>query len=211
MLKISGKKNFGKIQVYTPVESINIILNGWINYQTIQSRLIARSGYYQSGGAIGFRDQLQDSIGLKYIDGSILKNQIILHSKKQFIEGDVLHWWHEETKRGVRTRFSDDLLWLPYAVNEYIEFTGDYSILDIKTPYLEGQMLEEGIDEKYDKYENGKIEETIYEHCKRAIERSFNFGENKIPKIGSGDWNDALNTVGNKGKGESVWLRILLI
>lgn len=211
MLKICGKINYGKIQVNTPVESINILLNGWINYQTIQSRMIARSGYYQSGGAIGFRDQLQDAIGLKYLDISILKNQIILHSRKQFLEGDVLHWWHEETQRGVRTRFSDDLLWLPYAVNEYISFTGDYSILDIKTSYLGGNLLRDGVDEKYDLYEEIDVEETIYEHCKRAIDRSINFGENGIPKIGSGDWNDALSTVGNKGIGESVWLRILLV
>ena len=135
-----------------------------------------------------------------------MKKQIIKHSKHQFIEGDVEHWWHEETGRGIRTRFSDDLLWLPYLVIEYIKFTGDKTILDIKIPYLEGEILKPEEEEKYDKYEEGKVEGTIYEHCIKALEKSFNFGENGLPKIGTGDWNDGFSTVGNKGKGESVWL-----
>ena len=200
----------GKLQVYTPLESTNILLNGWCIYQTLESRLLGRSGYYQSGGAFGFRDQLQDTIALKYISPEFLKQQIIKHSKHQFEEGDVEHWWHEETNRGIRTRFSDDLLWLPYLVLQYIKFTGDYSILDIETPYLKGPILEEGIDERYDKYEQSEKQESIYLHCIRAIEKSFNFGENGLPKIGSGDWNDGFSTVGNKGKGESVWLGFFL-
>lgn len=196
----------GRVKVNTPLESFNILMNGWLVYQTIVSRLWARTGFYQSGGAFGFRDQLQDTIGLKYIDTNIMKNQIIKHSSHQFIEGDVEHWWHDETTRGIRTRFSDDLLWLVYVVTEYINFTGDYSILSIKTPYREGNVLEEGTDEKYDIYQLSKIEETIYEHCTKAIEKSLDFGENGLPKIGSGDWNDGLSNVGNKGKGESVWL-----
>lgn len=200
----------GKLQVSTPLESANIMLNGWLIYQTICSRIFARSGYYQSGGAYGFRDQLQDTIGIKYIDSSIMKNQIIKHSKHQFLEGDVEHWWHEETGRGIRTRFSDDLLWLPYLVAEYIKFTGDRSILEEKTLYLKGEILQEGTDERYDKYMPSEIEETIYEHCIRAIEKSLNFGENGLPKIGSGDWNDGFSTVGNKGKGESIWLGFFL-
>ena len=186
------------------------MLNGWLIYQTITSRLLGRSGYYQSGGAFGFRDQLQDTLALKYIDPEYLKKQIIKHSKHQFIEGDVEHWWHDETGRGIRTRFSDDLLWLPYLVLEYINFTGDETILDIETPYIEGKLLEEGQDEKYDKYPESKQTGTIYEHCIKAIEKSFNFGENGLPKIGSGDWNDGFSTVGNKGKGESVWLGFFL-
>jgi len=194
------------IQVKTPVESTNILLNGWLIYQTITSRLWGRTGYYQSGGAYGFRDQLQDTLGLKFVNPDFMKNQIIKHSKRQFIEGDVQHWWHEETKRGIRTRFSDDLLWLVYVVCEYIKFTDDMTILDIKTPYLEGEELEEGIIEKYDLYNQSDLEEDIYSHCIKAIERSLDFGENGLPKIGSGDWNDGLSEVGIKGNGESIWL-----
>ena len=209
-VKSYWKDLLGRVQVYTPIESINIMLNGWIPYQIISSRLYAKTGYYQSGGAYGFRDQLQDTLGLKYIDTAFLKNQIIKHSKHQFIEGDVEHWWHEETKRGIRTRFSDDLLWLAYLIIEYINFTGDEEILQIETPYLEGKPLEEGQDEKYDRYVESNIKETIYKHAIRAIEKSINFGEHGIPKIGSGDWNDGFSTVGNKGKGESIWLGFFL-
>ena len=200
------KENLEKLQVYTPIESINIILNGWAIYQTISSRLLAKTGYYQSGGAYGFRDQLQDTLALKYISQDFLKNQIIKHSKHQFLEGDVEHWWHEETQRGIRTRFSDDLLWLVYLTLEYIEFTGDKSILEIETPFLQGEKLADGVDEKYDRYIESKEFGTIYEHCERAIEKSLRFGENGLPLIGSGDWNDGLNKVGNRGKGESIWL-----
>ena len=200
------KELLGNIKVQTPAESMNIMLNGWLLYQTLCSRMFARSGYYQSGGAYGFRDQLQDCIGLKYISPKILKNQILKHSKHQFIEGDVEHWWHEETMRGIRTRFSDDLLWLPYMVAEYIRFTGDYGILDIETNYVKGDILENGVNEKYDLHTPSDKKETIYMHCIRAIEKSLNFGEHRLPKIGSGDWNDGFSNVGPKGKGESVWL-----
>ena len=136
---LSNKNNWreilGRLQVYTPLESTNILLNGWVTYQTIVSRLVGKSGYYQSGGAYGFRDQLQDTLGLKYLDTNIMKNQIIKHSRHQFVEGDVEHWWHEETKRGIRTRFSDVLLWLAFVTIEYIKFTGNKSILDIETPF----------------------------------------------------------------------------
>ena len=204
------KEELGKLQVKTPLESLNIMLNGWVIYQTLESRLIGKTGFYQSGGAYGFRDQLQDTLALKYINPEILKKQIIKHSKHQFIEGDVEHWWHDETQRGIRTKFSDDLLWLVYLTCEYIEFTGDYSILDEQTPYLTGKLLDENEDERYDKYTQSKITESIYEHCKKAIEKSLNFGENGLPKIGTGDWNDGFSTVGNKGKGESVWLGFFL-
>lgn len=210
IIKNYWKDLLGRLQVYTPLESTNILLNGWLAYQIIESRLLGKSGYYQSGGAYGYRDQLQDTIGLKYIEPRMLKEQIIKHSKHQFTEGDVEHWWHEETGRGIRTRFSDDLLWLPYLVLEYINFTGDKEILTIETPFLQGQELEEGQDEKYDKYVETEEKGSIYEHCIRAIERSLNFGEHGLPKIGSGDWNDGFSTVGNKGKGESVWLGFFL-
>ena len=204
------KELLGRLQIYTPLESTNILLNGWCIYQTLESRLLGRSGYYQSGGAFGFRDQLQDTIALKYISPEFLKQQIVKHSEHQFEEGDVEHWWHEENGRGIRTRFSDDLLWLPYLVLKYIHFTGDTSILDIETPYLKGEILEEGVDERYDQYIQSETKESIYLHCVRAIEKSFQFGENGLPKIGSGDWNDGFSTVGNKGRGESVWLGFFL-
>ena len=199
-----------RVQVKTPLESMNILLNGWAIYQTIVSRLWARTGYYQSGGAVGFRDQLQDTLGVKYIDAELMKNQILTQAKHQFIEGDVEHWWHEETNRGIRTRFSDDLLWLCYVTSEYIEYTGDKSLLDIEIPYLQGELLEDGVDERYDLYLESKEKGSLYEHCIKAIEKSLNFGENGLPKIGSGDWNDGMNTVGNKKRGESVWLGFFL-
>lgn len=177
-----------------------------VNLPDYNFKTTSKTGYYQSGGAYGFRDQLQDTIALKYVNPDITKQQIIKHSKHQFIEGDVEHWWHDETSRGIRTRFSDDRLWLVYLVEDYIAFTGDKEILDIKTPYLKGNLLENDVDERYDMYEQSEIEESIYEHCKKAINISLNFWENGLPKIGSGDWNDGFSTVGNKGKGESIWL-----
>ena len=205
-LKRNWKHTLERLQVYTPIESMNIMLNGWALYQTISSRLYGRTGFYQSGGAYGFRDQLQDTLCLKYTNPNKVKEQIIKHSMHQFIEGDVEHWWHEETSRGIRTRFSDDLLWLPFVVEEYIEATGDSEILEIKTPYLQGEVLKEDEEERYDLYKSSEIQGSIYDHSIRAIEKTLNFGEHGIPKIGTGDWNDGFSTVGNKGKGESVWL-----
>ena len=199
-----------KVRVKTPIDSMNIILNGWTMYQTISSRLYARSGFYQSGGAYGFRDQLQDAIGTKFLNIDMLKKQILKHAEHQFIEGDTEHWWHEETKRGIRTRFSDDRLWLVYATLEYINFTGDYSILDINVPYIEGKVLKEKEDENYDIHKASNIKENLYMHCIRAIDISLKFGRNNLPLIGSGDWNDGFSTVGNKGKGESIWLGFFL-
>ena len=195
-----------KVQVETPLESVNLMLNGWAIYQTVCSRLLARSGFYQSGGAFGFRDQLQDALSLKYFDPRMLENQIYKHAAHQFEEGDVEHWWHEEGSRGIRTKFSDDLLWLPYSVCEYIEFTGNNQILEKQVNYLKGDVLKDNEDERYNVYLSSEKEGSIYEHCIKAIERSLNFGKNGLPKIGTGDWNDGLNKVGNKGEGESIWL-----
>ena len=217
--KVKNKWNdlLGKLQVKTPYESLNIMLNGWIMYQTICSRLLAKSGFYQSGGAYGFRDQLQDSYGTKFLDIGILYNQIIKHSKHQFIEGDVEHWWHDENNRGIRTKFSDDLLWLPYMVAKYIKHTGNYEILNVVTTYLNGAKLQENEKEKYEQYLPSNVEENIYEHCKRAINRAcgisdkdWSFGEHGLPKIGIGDWNDGFSNIGPEGKGESVWLGFFL-
>ena len=212
LAKVKRKYNMllEKVEVKTPLESFNLLMNGWLMYQTLVSRLYARTGFYQSGGAFGFRDQLQDTIGLKYLDINYMKNQILKHASHQFEEGDVEHWWHDETQRGIRTRFSDDLLWLVYLVEEYIEFTGDMHILEEEVPYRNGKILEDNVDEKYEKYLPSEIKGSIFEHCEKAIEKSFNFGENGLPKIGSGDWNDGFSKVGNKGKGESVWLGFFL-
>ena len=199
-----------KVQVYTPLDSFNILMNGWLIYQTIACRLYAKSGFYQSGGAFGFRDQLQDTIALKYFDTNYMKEQIIKHSKHQFKEGDVEHWWHDETKRGIRTRFSDDLLWLVYLTEEYINYTGDYSILEEETPYIKGKQLENYQNDQYDIHDESDIKESIFKHCERAINKSLEFGQNGLPLIGSGDWNDGFSNVGINGKGESVWLGFFL-
>lgn len=209
-VKNDWKERLSKMQVVTPLESTNILLNGWITYQIINSRLLGRTGYYQSGGALGFRDQLQDTLALLFTDPEMTKRQIIKHASHQFKEGDGEHWWHEETGRGIRTRFSDDRLWLPYVIAKYIQLTGDESILEIQVPYREGEPLPEGQDEKYDKYEESKETESLFKHAIKAINISLNFGENGLPKIGSGDWNDGFNQVGNQGKGESVWLGFFL-
>ena len=205
-VKRKWKDLLERMQVYTPLESMNIMLNGWSLYQTYTSRILGRTGFYQSGGAYGFRDQLQDSLAFKYTDPTIMKKQILKHAEHQFIEGDVEHWWHDDTGRGIRTRFSDDLVWLPFLVEQYICTTGKYEILEEEVPYLDGNILQQNEEEKYDLYKASSIQESIYLHCKRAIEKAMNLGEHGLPKIGTGDWNDGMSTVGNKGKGESIWL-----
>lgn len=204
------KEKVSKVCVQTPLQSFNIMQNGWLVYQTMVSRLIAKTGFYQSSGGYGYRDQLQDAIGMKWIDSEILKNQILLHSKHQFIKGDVEHWWHEDSQLGIRTRFSDDLLWLVYAVEEYIDFTGDYSILHEETNYLNGEELKENEKDKVNVYEQSDESGTILEHCIKAIEKSLNFGEHGLPLINGGDWNDGMNKIGESQKGESVWLGFFL-
>lgn len=209
--KMGWKDITGKIKVETPDKSMDILINGWLVYQTISCRLWARSGFYQSGGAYGFRDQLQDAVNIGMIMPDLLKEQILLHSSHQFEEGDVLHWWHPMAgNKGVRTRFSDDLLWLPYALIEYLKLTEDKSIMDIETPYLSDEPLKEGEDERYGTPKQSTMVGTVYEHCTKAIDRSLKFGNHCLPLMGSGDWNDGMNTVGNKGKGESVWLAFFI-
>ena len=198
------------VKVNTPSKELNLLMNGWLVYQTLASRILGRTGYYQSGGAFGFRDQLQDCLGIKYIDSNYLKEQIINCARHQFIEGDVLHWWHNETKKGIRTRFSDDLLWLVYSVIEYINFENDDSILDEKVEYLNGEILKEYEDEKYNLYYGSDIKESIFEHCIRAIDCTLEKGIEPFPKIGVGDWNDGFSKIGVKGKGQSIWLGFFL-
>lgn len=159
---------------------------------------------------LGFRDQLQDSICLKYIDIENLKNQIVVSCAHQFVEGDVLHWWHEETKKGIRTKITDDLLWLPYAVLEYLDFTNDKEFLNEEIEYLSGENLGDGELEKYSTFYKSNIKETVFNHCIKSIEKVLSRGMNPFPKIGTGDWNDGFSCLGKKGIGESIWLAFFL-
>lgn len=196
----------GNIQVKTPDLSMDYLLNGWLMYQTLSCRYLSRTAFYQSGGAYGFRDQLQDSMSIGILNPSITREQILRSASRQYLEGDVQHWWHPVINSGIRTRFSDDLLWLPYVTIEYINSTGDYSILDEKAPYLEDEPLRDGEDERYTIVNQSTKSGSIYEHCLKAIDRGLKFGKHNIPLMGSGDWNDGMSTVGNKGEGESVWV-----
>ncbi|MGL5153006.1 MAG: GH36-type glycosyl hydrolase domain-containing protein [Clostridium sp.] len=196
----------GTIKVKTKDESFNLLINGWLLYQNLSCRYWSRTAFYQSGGAYGFRDQLQDSMALGVIKPEIMREQILRSASRQYVEGDVQHWWHPVINSGIRTRFSDDLLWLPYVTSEYINITGDYDILNEKVSYLEDEPLRDGEDERYTIVNNSSKYGTVYEHCIKAIDRGLRFGEHNIPLMGSGDWNDGMSTVGNEGKGESVWL-----
>lgn len=204
------KKTLGFIQLDTPDAALNILTNGWLNYQALACRLWARSGFYQSGGAFGFRDQLQDVLSLLHNKPDIVRQQILLNASRQFKEGDAQHWWHPPMGRGVRTTCSDDYLWLPFATARYILHTGDAAILDENVSFLEGRLLNPGEESYYDLPVQSALSSSLYDHCVKAIEHGFKFGVHGLPLMGSGDWNDGMDKVGEHGTGESVWLAFFL-
>ena len=198
------------VQIETPSMALDVMVNGWLTYQNLSCRMWGRSAYYQSGGAFGFRDQLQDSAALLYLDPGITRRQILLHAAHQFVEGDVLHWWHPPRSKGIRTRFSDDLLWLPYVAAFYARTTGDDAVFDEPVRYVSARELEQGEDEAFLYPNEAAAVGSVYEHCCRAIDRSLTRGAHGLPLMGVGDWNDGMNRVGREGRGESVWLGFFL-
>jgi cellobiose phosphorylase len=200
----------GALQIETPSPALDVLVNAWLPYQGLSCRMWGRSAFYQSGGAFGFRDQLQDAAALVWLRPDLTRAQILLHAAHQFVEGDVLHWWHPPADKGTRTRFSDDLLWLPYVTAGYVAATGDASVLDEVAGFVTARLLAPGEDEAYLEPAVAGERATVYEHCCRALDRSLTRGAHGLPLMGTGDWNDGMNRVGREGRGESVWLGFFL-